>query len=191
VAMGIDVDSLVPRPMPPAGFGSCVSPAAAGGGGGGSGGDDRNAGGESHSGKGCAKTLLGPWVGLKAGAPLPTAPADIYSARLWNQLIGPNATTNTATTAAAAAPAAASPSSVGSGAGSVSFRTSVGFYEPPPNNSVPLSACPCAGCGCVHAYGFRSRDETSTILLLVNLDPNRTYVDAGLTGRALHYLHRR
>jgi len=143
VALGIDVDANTPRAGPPAGFAKCAAAAAESGGGG-----------------GCATSLLGEWVKLAAGATLPAVP-DVWTARLWTQLVG-NATFDTVSTIL-------------------------------PNSSVPLpdanSTC-AANAKCARVLGFRGANAASTVLLLVNLDEKRSYVDDGSSGRALHYLHR-
>lgn len=116
----------------------------------------------------CAPTLLGEWARL-GDAPLsalPTKP-DIWLARLWANLVGDAA-----------------------------FDTAVGFFLPPPNNTaIPTPACTTAGLApqskCVRVLGFRGANRTSTVLFMVNLDSNNTYVDKGDTGRGLYYLHRK
>jgi sucrose-6-phosphate hydrolase SacC (GH32 family) len=115
------------------------------------------------TGHSCASTLLGEWAPLgNISLGLPSLP-DFWTARLWNALVG-----------------------------SATFETKLSFFMPAPNSSVAIPAPPCdAASECVRVLGFRDRTNTSTILLLVNLDSNRSYVDAGESGRALHYLHRR
>ena len=123
------------------------------------------------AGHSCAPTLLEEWAALSASnisSGLPSRP-DFWTARLWNMLVG-----------------------------SATFETRLSFYMPAPNSTVAIPPPPCSATGggsstreCVHVLGFRDWTNTSTILLLVNLDSNRSYVDGGATGRALHYLHRK
>ena len=115
------------------------------------------------TGHNCAPTLLGEWATLSNGSmALPSRP-DFWTARLWNALVG-----------------------------SATFETKLTFFMPTPNSSIATLPPPCTvSSECVRVFGFRDRTNTSTILLLVNLDSNRSYVDAGESGRALHYLHRK
>ena len=144
VAVGIDVDSLAPKAAPSDSFGRCV---------------------KSASPTPCASSLLGPWANLSATTPLP-ATGDVWSAQLWNRLVG-----------------------------DATFDTQVSYFASftPPNNSMPIAppTTKCAGVSCVRVLGFRSVNSTSTILLMVNLDTEHTFMDKGDTGRDLYYIHRK